>query len=56
MEIRKKFFNKRGKTVKKVVLRSGGSPVPGQVGWDSEQRGLAEDVPVCWRGFGLDGL
>lgn len=42
--------------MKKVVLRSGGCPVPGQVGQGSEQYALVEDVPVCWRGFGLDGF
>lgn len=40
--------------MKKVFLRNGW-PVPGQAGRGSEQCGLAEDVPVCWKGFGLDG-
>lgn len=39
----------------KIFLRSG-CPVPGQAVWGSEQCGLIEDVPVCWKEFGLDGL
>ena len=30
--------------------------IQGQVGWDSEQPDLVEDVPAHCRGVGLDGL
>jgi len=43
-----------------VSQRGGGGPIPGniqgQVGQDSEQSGLVEDVLAHCRRFGLDGL
>jgi len=43
-----------------VAQRGSGGPIPGniqgQVGWDSEQPDLAEDVPAHCRALGLDVL
>jgi len=54
------FYGKGGKTLERVAQRGSGRPIPGniqgQVGWGSEQPGLAEDVPAHCRGVGLDDL
>jgi len=54
------FYNKGDETLEQIAQRSSGGPIPGniqgQVGWRSEQPGLAEDIPAHCRGVGLDGL
>jgi len=46
--------------MEQVALRSSGGSIPGniqsQVGQDSEQPGLVEDIPAHCRGVGLDDL
>ena len=49
-----------GETVAQSAQRGGGYPIPGniqgQVGHESEQPDLVEDVPAQCRGVGLDDL
>lgn len=44
------FYYKGGEILAQVSWRGGGCPIPGnvQVGWDSEQSALVEDVPTHW--------
>jgi len=61
LDIRKKFFyHESGETLAQVAQRGGGCPIlgniPGQVGQDSEQPGLVEDVPAHCKGVALDDL
>jgi len=56
LDIQNKFFE-GGETLAQVAQTSCGCPlsgsVQGQVGWDSEQPGLVEDVPAHGRGVGM---
>jgi len=54
------FYHEGGETLEQVAQRGSGGPIPrniqGQVGQDSEQPGLVEDVPARCRGVGLDDV
>jgi len=59
-EERDRVEDEGGETLERVAHRGSGGPIPGnvqgQVGWISEQPGLAEDVPAHCRAVGLDDL
>lgn len=54
------FYNEVGETPEQAALRGGGCPNPwkfqDQVGCNSEQLNLFEDVPDYCRGTELDGF
>ena len=54
------IYDEGGETLAQVAQRGGRCPIPGniqgQVGQDSEQPDLAEDVPAHCRGVGLGDL
>ena len=50
------FYHESGETLEQIVQRSTGGLIPGniqgQVGWNSDQPGLVEDIPAHCRGLG----
>lgn len=52
------FYGEGGETSAQIDQRDGGCSIPGnvqdQVGWESEQPDLVEDVPAHCRRVGID--